>query len=869
MPDVAIAPYREKLNESANQLAERFKAGEDAAQLVQDRARLVDQLLIRAWAHFLQDEADNAALVAVGGYGRGELLPHSDIDLLILYRDNELDQLRGSLEPFLTFLWDIGLEIGHSVRSPQECADVSRDDITIITNMVEARPLTGSRALFDDMQAAIATDRVWPVEAFFKAKMEEQQARHGRFDETAYKLEPNTKESPGGLRDIHTIVWVAKRHYGSDSIYNLVQHGFLTDKEYADLSRGQNFLWQVRFALHLLTDRCEDRLLFDLQIRVAELLGYTDQTNNLAVEQFMQRYYRNIKALMALNDILLQIFAEVILHAGEDVTPTPLNQRFQARHGFVEVRHDDVFRNTPGALLEIFYIMQTRPRLSGIRARTLRLMRRDRHLINHDFRQNIANRRMFMEILRQRGGITHALRRMNRYGILGRYLPNFGKIIGRMQYDLFHTLTVDEHTLFVVRNMRRLALARFDHELPFASRIMQQIEQPELLYVAGLFHDIAKGRGGDHSVLGAEDAAVFCARHGLSSDDSDLVCWLVREHLVMSMTAQRRDISDPAVIHEFATRMGSRKRLDHLTVLTICDIRATNPELWNSWRETLLVTLYQHTARSLERGLEKPLDGEELVEESRSAAAALLTRSKINTPHFKAAWSRLEPEYFLRHSPEEIAWHTRLLVEHMRRTTDDTPLVRVDDVARAGTSVFIYTRDRDYLFGLTTGVLAQLGVTIMDARVNTTTDGYTVDSYMITELDGSPVTDPRRRAEIESALLKTISDPEVSRVEITRRPSRRSRAFKVPTQVTFREDHDGVRTIMEVVTGDRPGLLSLIGEIFRHYNILVETAKIATIGERAEDVFYITNADNQPLRDEAVKDRLRRLTVRALDRLQN
>ncbi len=864
--EISVASFRKVLQNGQALLKDGFAAGASAEDLVHFRAQLVDSLLVRAWDKYVDVPA---TLVAVGGYGRGELLPESDIDLLILYPENALEALRTGIEGFITMLWDIGLQVGHSVRSPAECAEQAADDITIITNMMEARQLVGDGALFSAMEKTIAPPEIWPADLFFEGKLAEQNTRHARFDETAYKLEPNTKESPGGLRDIQTIGWVAKRHFGAKSLYGLVEHGFLSEREYVELKRGQAFLWRVRFALHMLTGRCEDRLLFDHQIRVAELFGYQDKSNNLAVEQFMQKYYRNIKTLSALNDILLQLFSEAILHRDEAGETTPINSRFQARHGFIEVRGDEVFKRTPRALLEIFHLMQKRPKLTGIRAHTLRLMRRDRHLINDDSRNSVRSRRLFIEILRQRSGVTHALRRMNRYGILGRYLPNFGHIIGRMQYDLFHTLTVDEHTLFVIRNLRRLCLPRFDEELPFVSHIMQHLEKPELLMITGLFHDIAKGRGGDHSILGAEDAARFCRDHGISSHDTEEVCWLVRNHLIMSITAQRKDINDPQVVYEFAQQVDTQERLDRLFVLTVCDIRGTNPELWNSWKESLLTGLYNHTARTLERGLANPLDETELVRETRSAAAAMLTRAKVNTPKFHAVWKHFDSDYFLRHSATEIAWQTRAIIAHSEALNDDgpdTPLVQVAEVGDQGTTVFMYTRDRDYLFGLTTGVLAQAGLSIMDARISTTGNGYTVDSYMIAEADGSVINNPGRREEIRQALADAIANPDISEIQVTRRQSRRTRAFNVPTQVYFRDD--GNRTVMELITADRPGLLSTVGGVFRKRGILVETAKIGTIGERAEDVFFITDSEHKPLKDRAMFHQLRQILTRVLDRTQ-
>jgi len=855
----AIGPARDTLKTGQRRIAAAFNTGAHIDGLVEARSDLVDAVLTNAWRALV--DTDNACLVAVGGYGRGELLPHSDIDLLILYRDGCLDSVGPALEDFMAYLWDIGLEIGHSVRSPAECAERAAGDITIMTNLMESRTLVGDPALFAAMRAATSAEHIWSSADFFTAKIKEQSVRHARYDESAYKLEPNAKESPGGLRDIQTIAWVAKRQFSTQTLDGLVDYGFLSAREFTELKRGQAFLWKVRFALHTLTDRAEDRLLFDHQIQIAKMLGYEDEENSLGVEQLMQRYYRNIKALSALNDILLQLFSEAILHVGDNERAQPINERFQSRHGFIEVNSDDVFARTPSALLEIFYLMQTRPGLTGIRAHTLRLMRRDRHRIDESFRNSLHCRRLFTEILRQRSGVTRALRRMNRYGILGRYLPNFGRIIGRMQYDLFHTLTVDEHTLFVIRNLRRLALTRFDHELPFASQLMQSLNKPQILHIAGLMHDIAKGRGGDHSELGTADARAFCENHGISSEDTELVCWLVRKHLLMSMTAQRRDINDVLVVNEFAREVGSRERLDRLFLLTICDIRATNPNLWNSWKESLLMDLYNNTRRALERGLHDPLNEQELIAETRSAAAAMLTRAKVNTPRFKAMWERLDPDYFLRHSPDEIARQTRAIVSH----ESDTPLVSLTHIRDQGTTVFVYTRDRNYLFGVTTGVLAQLGLSILDARINTTKDDYTLDTYVVCDEYGAPIDDEYRRAEVEAALFNAIVDPSIEAIDITRRPSRRSRYFNVPTQIYFSRATERACTVMEVVTADRPGLLSMIGDVFHRFGIVIETAKIATIGERAEDVFFVTDYNREPLTDRVFMQDLRRTLTLELD----
>ena len=544
-PDDAIQPFRDVLGNAHGSLAERFRANESVETLVRLRARIIDQVILAAWKHFAADARDRCALVAVGGYGRGELHPQSDIDLMMVP-----DQMGGSdigeaISRFFTFLWDIGLEVGHSVRTPEHCEVESRNDVTVLTTMMESRLLAGPASLFNAFETHIGQNRVWDSTAFFHAKCAEQEARHHAFHDTGYNLEPNIKASPGGLRDIQTIVWIARRHLGSKSLNDLHARGFLTPGQLRILRAGRAFLWRVRFALHLLVGRREDRLLFDHQVKLAKSLGYEDATFTLAVEQLMQRYYRTVMELSRLNEMLLQLFEEDI--TVDSILPVqPMGQGFQARNGYLEVVDEEIFVRDPSALLEIFLLLERNLDLRGVNARTIALIKQHVFLIDEEFRQNPRNHRLFLDILREPRGVTRTLKRMNTYGVLGLYIPAFGRIVGRMQYDLFHVYTVDAHTLFVVENLRRFALPKFDHEFPACSRIMQSLEKPEIAYLAGLFHDIAKGRGGDHSELGAVDAEAFCLEHGMSRYDARLLAWLVRNHLLLSMTAQKKDLNDPA-----------------------------------------------------------------------------------------------------------------------------------------------------------------------------------------------------------------------------------------------------------------------------------------------------------------------------------
>jgi len=842
------AAFRQALADGGANLKARFADDEPVEALVRDRARMVDVVLRKAWALHAGPREKEVDLVAVGGYGRGELHPCSDIDVLILLPKSDVAEGHEGIERFLTFLWDIGLEVGHSVRTIDDCQHESAADVSVASALIEARLLAGPDYLFQAMRRALGQDNVWSSKAFFEAKVAEQQARHHRHHDTAYNLEPNVKTSPGGLRDIQTVGWVAKRHFGADTFDELVEHGFLTANELRKLRTAQAFLWKVRFALHVITGRREDRLLFDHQSRIAKMFGYEDATYTLAVEQFMQRYYRNVMDVSLLNEMLLQLFREAIL-ADPASAIVPLNPRFQVRNDYLEVASEDVFARYPSAILELFRLMQEHPGLRGVRATTIRALGRHLWLIDEEFRQNPRNHRLFLDLLRAPAGVTHEFRRMNLYGVLGRYVPAFGRIVGRMQYDLFHAYTVDAHTLFVLRNLRRLALPQFEHEFPDLSRLMTTLPKPEVAYLAALFHDIAKGRGGDHSELGSVDAEAFCLEQGLSRYDARLVAWLVRNHLLFSVTAQKKDISDPKVIQDFARAIGDQTHLDYLYLLTVADVRGTNPKLWNSWRSSLFHDFYERTKRALRRGLEAPVDKDELVAETRAAASELLAREGVGPEQATSVWSRLNDDYFLRHTPAEIAWHTRLIAE--REPGDTSPLVAVRETSeRGGNAVLTFMPHRQQNFSRTTALLDQMGLNILDARITPLDGGLSLDTYLVLEDNGAPISDRHRAHEIEQQLWRILQSDDAKWPVVTRRAPRQVRMFSTPTQITFTEDPVRQRTVLELIAGDRPGLLSEIGKVLLAERVDVVTARIMTIGERAEDVFYITDELGRQLPEE-------------------
>ncbi|MGH8434040.1 MAG: [protein-PII] uridylyltransferase [Pseudomonas sp.] len=861
-----IAAFKKAIRRVHEVLDARFKSGRDIRRLVEDRAWCVDQILREAWARFDWSEDADIALLAVGGYGRGELHPYSDIDLLILLDSADHEIFREPIERFLTLLWDIGLEVGQSVRSIDECAEEARADLTVITNQMESRTIAGPERLRQRMLEVTSSDQMWPSKHFFLAKREEQRARHGKYNDTEYNLEPNVKGSPGGLRDIQTILWVARRHFGTLNLHAMVGQGFLLESEYALLASSQEFLWQVRYALHMLAGRAEDRLLFDHQRSIAGLLGFEDSNSKLAIERFMQKYYRVVMSIAELSELIIQHFEEVILRTGETSQAQPLNSRFQLRDGYIEVTHPNVFKRTPFALLEIFVLMAQHPEIKGVRADTIRLLRDHRHLIDAEFRNDIRNTSLFIELFKCEIGIHRNLRRMNRYGILGRYLPEFGDIIGQMQHDLFHIYTVDAHTLNLIKHLRKLQYTPISEKFPLASKLMGRLPKPELIYLAGLYHDIGKGRGGDHSELGAVDAEAFCLRHQLPDWDSRLIVWLVQHHLVMSTTAQRKDLSDPQVIHDFAQLVSDQTRLDYLYVLTVADINATNPSLWNSWRASLLRQLYTETKRALRRGLEHPVDREEQIRQTQSAALDILVRSGTDPDDAEQLWSQLGDDYFLRHTAGDVAWHTEAILQHS--STHD-PLVLIKETTQrefeGGTQIFIYAPDQHDFFAVTVAAMDQLNLNIHDARVITSTSQFTLDTYIVLDADGGSIGDnPARIKEIRQGLVDALKNPDDYPTIIQRRVPRQLKHFAFAPQVTISNDAQRPVTVLELISPDRPGLLARIGKIFLDFDLSLQNAKIATLGERVEDVFFVTDARNQPLSDPDLCARLQAAIIEQL-----
>ncbi|MDD5755177.1 MAG: [protein-PII] uridylyltransferase, partial [Methylococcales bacterium] len=794
-----LATFKTLLKNKEVELREKFNPELSVSKLLREKSDFIDDILNVCWQHFLGNQAKNVALCAVGGYGRREMFPYSDIDILVILPVDDITEYQESLGAFFTFLWDIGLKLGYSVRSIPQCVEVATSDQTIMTSLLEIRLISGSVNLLKTLKIEIAPDKIWSSDQFFAAKMAEQHARYAKFHDTAYNLEPNIKEGPGGLRDRQVIAWVFKRYYNAATLKELIKYGFLPEEEYAELVAALSVLWRIRYALHLLTNRAEDRLVFDYQRDLATQFGFSNdmQEYNQDVEQFMQFYFKTVLRLERLNEMLLQLFNERFVPR-EHNEVRQLNAHFEVINGYLEAVDTQVFERYPLALLELFLVLEQHEDIKGVRATTVRLIRKSLHLIDDNFRTNKAANRLFIEAFRQPHGITNQLRRMNRYGVLAAYIPQFANIVARMQYDLFHIYTVDEHTLFVIRNLRRFTIEKHNEEFPFCSDIFQLIAKPEVLYLAALFHDIAKGQHGDHSVLGETIARQFCVQHDLSRHDTNLVAWLVRNHLVMSTTAQRKDISDPDVILKFAQIVSSTEYLNYLYLLTVADIRATNPELWNSWKDALLKELYSESYTVIRTGLQNPTAlADRLLENKKEAKTELLKLGMVETA-IEGAWQHVSDDYFLRYSADEIAWHTIAIAASHEQ---DLPLVLLRPQTQRGSAeVFVYTKNEGAIFSLSTATLDQLGLTILDARIITTLDNYVLNSFLVLEQSGEPIEDLFREVHICTALRQNLLQNKVKKTKNIHRQSRQAKHFPILTHIEFHTDPLNRYTLIELIT---------------------------------------------------------------------
>ena len=843
-----ITQYRARIAERDADLARRYWNREDIGAIVADRVAFFDGLIREIWhRHFNAD--DDVLLFAVGGYARRELHPGSDIDLLILGRDPR--RHKAAIEAFLRNLYDLNLEIGHSVRTVRDCAKQAAADITVATALFERHALTEPATnqqidMVAKLDRALSRPKLWPADQFFRAKRDEQEQRHRRFQDVEYNLEPDIKASPGGLRDLQTVLWVCGRKFGSSDIGELENLGVVTRKEREWLENGRRYLWWVRYGLHLVAGRKDDRLQFEYQRSLAQRLGYVDTAAKLGVERFMHQYYRYVLSLREVNDIVLQFLEESFARRRPQIET--VNDRFRIRDNHIEAVAEDVFARHPSALLELFVILANRRGIDGVRAATIRLIRAHVHLIDDEFRANPENNRLFIALLKAPHSLVTQLTRMRRYGILARYIPEFGDVVGQMQHDLFHIYTVDAHTMMVIRQMRLFRYRAQAETYPLAHRCVESVPKIELLYIAGLYHDIGKGRGGDHSQLGATDAVRFCRRHGLNEDDTALVEWLVEHHLLMSSTAQRQDIYDPDVVFEFAKRVRSEQRLDYLYALTVADITATNPTLWNSWRHTLLQQLYTETRKLLEGGMEAAVDKQASIRACLESTAERLAAQGVAEARAKPVWALLGNEFLLRHTPERVADVTVAVLGH---DADSGPLVlvrnRVGHAPGVGaTEVFVYTHDRPNLFAASVIALDRLHLSVYDANIRTSEHGLCFNTYVVLDAQRQPVRGERDR--LVQNLTKAIAKPKFGSLG-NRRVPRRLRQLSRPTETSLVNRDGDAYSTLTVLASDRPGLLARIGLLFHELRISVLGARITTLGERVEDAFYLQTRSGEPITD--------------------
>ena len=874
--EAPLSVFKQTITQAKATLKERHFAGASSTDTIAALTWFMDQVLAYAWQQHadLIPEKTKVTLVAVGGYGRGELHPYSDIDLMILLEKDSSKFFNEFAEVFLRFLWDIGLEVGHSVRSIKDCVKECKQDITTMTNLMEARYLLGDDSLLPVMDKKIRGSRVFSAETFYAGKLAEQNERHAAFHDTAYNLEPNLKEGPGGLRDLQTILWVYNRSFGCRTYEEMRNLGFLKEQGLTNFIRNRNILWKLRISLHFINGRREDRLLFDQQRAVADAHGYVDNENNLAVEQLMQRYYRTVKDISLQNELLIERYRlEVLYPKKKNAKATKLNNRFQSRNGSIEMCDKNVFTKTPFALLEIFLVMQQN-KIDTIHPDTIRAIRYNLNHINTKFRKDIRCISLFIEIFKHRTGLTHNLRRMNDYGVLGAYLPAWGKIVGQMQHDLFHVYTVDAHTLMLIRNLRRLDT--HPDEFPLASEILSKLYKPERLFIAGIFHDIAKGRGGDHSELGKIDAYNFCTNHQMSDYDAKLVAWLVQYHLFMSHFAQRRDISDPEVIREFLDVVGDQEHLDNLYLLTIADVRATSPKVWNAWKGQLLESLYHSASRMLRQGV-KRINTQEAIDEVRRVALKMLSENtdmiSFSQERINNVWDTLDEDYFTHFQPKHIAWHIQSLVNS---TAIDTPIVSVRySETYEALQIFVFAAETKFLLSEVTGALDKSDIDILDARMNRSIAGYGFYNFICTppDIEHTQQNDYLEHisGKIRHAMMNVRFNRHIHKIKPTTKRAFVSRALKhfpIKPNVEFINNNEN-HTIMEVVAHNQPGLLHKVALCLLENNIRLVNARIATFGERAEDTFFITLRDGSLISDKSTLVKLSRSICESLDTLKD
>ena len=846
----ATTVRRKRLSEGVESLGVRYWQNFAVEDLMRDLTALIDEVVLDAWQQHLGAHSD-VALYAVGGYGRCEMHPGSDIDLLVLATRPE--KLREPIEDFLRAVFDLNVEVGHSVRDVKSCLQQAKDDITVATALLERRFMAGDQLLVKKLDNKLQPDRIGSAEDFFRAKYLEQTTRHANYLDTDYNLEPNVKTSPGGLRDIHTALWVCLRQFATADPKQLVQLGVLTELEGKWLMEGRRFLWWVRFGLHLIAQRKEDQLRFAHQRELAQRLGFVDTDAKPGVESFMHHYYRHVLALTEVNDIIIQFFRERSDRPRRDKVET-VSDDFVLRNKHIECKSPTIFRDNPASLLEMFVLIAHREDVVGVSASTIRLIRESLNLIDENYRQNPKHTQLFMRLLKAPYKVVTQLTRMRRYGILARYIPEFGQVVGQMQHDLFHSYTVDAHTMMVIGNMRRFRYREALEQTPVAFHCVNAIPKPELLYIAGLYHDIGKGRGGDHSQLGAVDAQLFCKRHQLNQTDTDTVCWLVEKHLYMSTVSQHQDIYDPEVVRDFALEVRSEMRLDLLYALTVADIKATNPNLWNNWRASLLRHLYYETKLALKSGIGSLPDRAKAIAACKERSMDILhENNEVPLTDIIRLWQDLGDDFFLRNPPSRVTEICNLLLdpkisEPLFIHVVDTPTPFLSERA---TQIYLKLSDRPGLFAAIATTLSKLNLSIVDANLNTNEMGQCFNFLTVLNPDGGAIRDRNGyHQQIIQNLRTALTSRKLDIEGEQRRIPRRLQELPRATEVIANTEHSS--TTIRVLASDRPGLLALISLFFMEAELTIRSARVTTLGERIEDIFVVQDSEGYGLTDPAV-----------------
>ncbi len=835
---------KNQLDKLSHYQNEQFLRHQPVTDLVFARSEYMDQLLQRLWRYYQFSDVENLCLIAVGGYGRSELHPLSDIDILILSDKPLTTELGAKVSEFITLLWDLKLEVGHAVRTIKECSEVGSGDLTVATNLQEARLLCGSEEAFIKLKLLVLSESFWPSVDFCQQKITEQKERHARYHDTTYNLEPDIKSSPGGLRDIHTLSWIARRHFGATSLLEMSKYGFLTDAEYRELVECQDYLWRVRFALHMELKRYDNRLTFAHQAQVALHLDFTGEYN-IPVEMMMKEFYRTLRRVAELNKMLIKLFEQAIINDGEELPAEDLDDDFQRRGALIEAKKPALFQARPETILDMFIHIANDSSIDSVAPATLRQLRTARRRLNKFLHTIPEAREKFLALCRHPNSLYRAFPLMHKLGVIAAYIPQWSQIVGQMQFDLFHVYTVDEHSMRLLKNIHAFSHIENHNKHPICCEVYPRMQKKELLILAAIFHDIGKGRGGNHSEIGAVEAYAFCIEHGLSKPEAKLVSWLVKNHLLMSVTAQRRDIYDPDVIAEFAKTVRDEEYLDYLVCLTVSDICATNPELWNSWKRTLLAELYHSTQRALRRGLENPVDVRDRIRHNQQLSSALLRKEGFSAREIELLWQRFKADYFLRHTHKQIAWHCIHLLRH---SDAEQPLILVSKKAtRGGTEIFVYSKDQPALFASVVAEIDRCNLNVHDAQVMSSKDGYILDTFMVLDQNGDPIKEEFQDTLI-TRLTETLKHTGPKKVRVRRAP-RQLQHFNVKTQVDFIPTKTGKRTLMEFVALDFPGLLATVGESFSQLDIHLHGAKITTFGERAQDLFIITSSTGKSLLD--------------------